>query len=86
MSGDQKSMYTRLSRPSAMHPAPSLRTINEAITDPRERHAKSSTWLTHDRAPGHTRRYSMYMVENETTVLVAYLEDLETGSSLARWI
>lgn len=44
--------------------APSLRTMNMAITDPRERFSQSRTWMSHDKAPGHTRRYGMYMSEN----------------------
>lgn len=43
---------------------PNLRTLKKAITDPRERHSQSRTWLAHDKAPGHTRRYGMYMSEN----------------------
>ncbi|KAH8807308.1 glycoside hydrolase family 2 protein [Xylogone sp. PMI_703] len=44
--------------------APSLHTITKAITDPRERFSQSRTWMSHDKAPGHTRRYGMYMSEN----------------------
>jgi beta-mannosidase len=44
--------------------APALRTISAAITDPKERFSQSRTWLSHDKAPGHTRRYGMYMSEN----------------------
>ncbi|KAL7903932.1 glycoside hydrolase family 2 protein [Trichoderma velutinum] len=44
--------------------APNLRTINAAITDPRERFSQSRTWMSHDKAPGHSRRYGMYMSEN----------------------
>jgi beta-mannosidase len=44
--------------------APALRTINKAITDPKERFSQSRTWMSHDKAPGHTRRYGMYMSEN----------------------
>lgn len=44
--------------------APSMRTVNAAITDPGERFSQSRTWMSHDKAPGHTRRYGMYMSEN----------------------
>lgn len=44
--------------------APNVRTISAAITDPRERFSQSRTWMSHDKAPGHSRRYGMYMSEN----------------------
>src|SRR5262249_51382846 len=44
--------------------APNLRTINAAITDPRERFSQSRTWMSHDKAPGHSRRYGMYISGN----------------------
>ena len=43
---------------------PSLPTLHRAITIPAERHAQSRLFDIHDKGPGHTRRYSMYMSEN----------------------
>ena len=44
--------------------APSVQTINQGISDPRERFSQSRTWLSHDKSPGHHRRLAMYMSEN----------------------
>jgi beta-mannosidase len=43
---------------------PNLRTLHKAISDPKERHSQSKTFDAHDKGPGHTRRYLMYMSEN----------------------
>ncbi|CAM1502643.1 Fc.00g074190.m01.CDS01 [Cosmosporella sp. VM-42] len=43
---------------------PSLRTLHRGITITSERHAQSRIFDIHDKGPGHSRRYPMYMGEN----------------------
>lgn len=44
--------------------APDLRTLHKAISNPKERHSQSRTFDIHDKGPGHSRRYPMYMGSN----------------------
>lgn len=61
---DYKLYMSRFVSEFGFESAPDIRTIHKAITDPKERFSQSSTWDVHDKAPGNTRRYGMYMSEN----------------------
>jgi beta-mannosidase len=61
---DYKLYMSRFVSEFGFESAPNIRTIHAAITDPKERFSQSSTWDVHDKAPGNTRRYGMYMSEN----------------------
>ncbi|CAN6666911.1 hypothetical protein TRVA0_038S01200 [Trichomonascus vanleenenianus] len=43
---------------------PNVRTIRSAIPDESEQYSQSETFDAHDKGPGNTRRYGMYMAEN----------------------
>ncbi|KAH7188106.1 glycoside hydrolase family 2 protein [Fusarium flagelliforme] len=61
---DYKAYKSRFISEFGFESAPSLRTLERAITDPKERHSQSRTFDAHDKGPGHARRYPMYMGEN----------------------
>ncbi|KAJ5604693.1 hypothetical protein N7510_009847 [Penicillium lagena] len=61
---DYKNYTSRFISEFGFESCPSLRTLHRAITDSSERHAQSRTFDIHDKGPGHTRRYPMYMGEN----------------------
>jgi beta-mannosidase len=61
---DYKKFTARFISEFGFESPPDIRTINKAITDPRERHSQSRTFDAHDKGPGNVRRYGMYMAEN----------------------
>ncbi|KAJ5805070.1 hypothetical protein N7474_010957 [Penicillium riverlandense] len=61
---DYKNYMSRFVSEFGFESCPSLRTLHRGITASSERHAQSRTFDIHDKGPGHTRRYPMYMGEN----------------------
>lgn len=61
---DYKAYTARFISEFGFESAPDLRTLHQAITNPKERHSQSKTFDIHDKGPGHSRRYPMYMGSN----------------------
>ena len=61
---DYKNYTSRFISEFGFESCPSLRTLHRGITIPSERHSQSRIFDIHDKGPGHSRRYPMYMGEN----------------------
>ena len=61
---DYKDYTSRFVSEFGFESSPSLRTLHQAITSPKERHWQSLTFDAHDKGPNHQRRYGMYSGEN----------------------
>ncbi|TPX12730.1 uncharacterized protein E0L32_000907 [Thyridium curvatum] len=61
---DYKNYTSRFISEFGFESCPSLRTFHRGITVASERHAQSRLFDIHDKGPGHSRRYPMYMGEN----------------------
>ncbi|CAK7206612.1 hypothetical protein SEUCBS139899_009412 [Sporothrix eucalyptigena] len=61
---DYKQFTSRFVSEFGFESCASLPTMHRAITVASERHAQSRLFDIHDKGPGHTRRYPMYLAEN----------------------